>query len=105
MPVWRAVSVYLRGWTGALVFAAAQVSGDTARTVHAGNAAPPVPHGKVLRPAVHGFLRTAGRHAGQLARAANAEARARDAARTPAGAGANRSGARDRFAPAPAGVR
>src|SRR5215469_5973062 len=94
MPVGRALSVCLRGWAGALVFAAARVSGDTARTVHAGNAAPPVLHGKVLRAALHGFLRTASRHAGQLARAADAEASAGDAARSAAGTGANRSRAR-----------
>ena len=48
LPLGVALSVHLRGRTGALVFATARVSGDSAGGVHSGNAAPGVFYGEVL---------------------------------------------------------
>ena len=88
LPVGLAVFVYLRGWLGALVLAAARVSGDSAGGLYAGDAAPGVLDGKVLRAEVHGFLRATGGHTGQLARPAEPQAYADGAASggTPVGA-------------------
>src|SRR4029077_15244918 len=80
----------MRRRAGALVLAAAGVSGDSAGGLHAGDAAPGIFHGEVLRGAVHGFVRAAGGHPGQLARAAEFEADADDSAGTATPIGANR---------------
>src|SRR6202011_915251 len=71
LPLRLALSLYLRGWPGALVFAAAWLSGYSADAVHAGNAPPRIFHGQILRTALHRFLRAAGGDSGQLARSAN----------------------------------
>ena len=79
VPFGFAVFVYLRGWAGALVFAAARVSGNSAGAIYAGDAAPGILDEEVLRAAVHGFVRAAGGDSGQLARSAEFEADADEA--------------------------
>jgi hypothetical protein len=96
VPVGFAVFVHLRRRSGALVLATARVSRNPAGTVHAGNAAPGIFHGQVLRTEVHGVLRAAGGNSRQLARSTNAETKANGAGSRSADAraGANRRVAR-----------
>src|SRR5579864_1020704 len=91
MPVGLALSVHLRRWVSSLVLATTWVSGDPAGAIHAGDEASGVLYGKVLRASMYGFVCATSGHARQLARAANAEADAHDAACGSAGTGANRS--------------
>ena len=79
LPLRLALSLYLRGRPGALVLAAARLSGHSAGKVHGRRSAPRVLHEETLRAALHGFLRAADGHARQLARAADAEAGRRSA--------------------------
>ena len=74
LPLRLALSLHLRGRAGALVLAAARLSGHSAGKIHGRGSAPRIFHEKTLRAALHGFLRAADRRGGQLARAANAEA-------------------------------
>ena len=60
LPLGFAVFVYLRGWIGALVLAAARVSGDSVGAVYAGDEASGVFDGEILRAAMHGVLCAAG---------------------------------------------
>src|ERR1035441_10197698 len=69
MPVRRPVPVRLRGWPGALLFAATRLSGDSAGGLY-GRAYPPgVHHRKKLRTALHHRLPTLRLPYGVLARA------------------------------------
>jgi hypothetical protein len=68
----RALSVYLRGRAGALLLAAARLSGHTARKVHSRGHSPGVCDGEVLRSPLHGGLRPLHVLHGFLALAADA---------------------------------
>src|SRR5258707_6651121 len=94
MPRRIALFVYLRRRTGALVFAAARLSGNTAGELHGGNAPPRISDAQGMCATVHGKLRAASRNPGQLALAANS------AAHGNGGRGKERSGA-DRSLPLP----
>src|SRR5262249_54035300 len=74
MPLRLALFVRLRRWPGALVLAAAGLSGDSAARIYGRDAPTRVPDEKVLCAEVHGFVRAAGRDTGQLAGSAEPEA-------------------------------
>src|SRR5215470_15211095 len=94
LPFGLTLSLCLRGWIGALVLAAARLSGDTSRAIYTRDAAPRILYVEVLRAEVHRFVRAAGGNARQLARAANAETYADGTAYAATGVGANWAGAR-----------
>src|SRR5439155_7030967 len=95
VPFRLAVSVYLRGWSGALVLATARISGDSVVAIHAGNAAPGVFHEEVSLAAMHRFVRATDRNAGELPASTKPEPYADDATGNPARrAGADRTRAR-----------
>jgi MoaA/NifB/PqqE/SkfB family radical SAM enzyme len=64
MPVGIEIFIYLRARLGALVFATARLSRNSAGAIYAGDAAPRIFHGEILRAAMHRFLRAAGGHSG-----------------------------------------
>ena len=55
-----ALFVYLRGRAGALLLAAARLSGSSARAIHGCRYPPRIPHREVLRAALHGVVRASG---------------------------------------------
>ena len=71
LPRRQPLPLRLRGRPGALLLAAARLSGHPAREIFPRHPRARVPHAEVLRAALHGLLRPAGRHARQLARPAN----------------------------------
>ena len=71
VPRRRALSVRLRGRPGALLLAAARLSGQAARAIHGGRHSPRVSHREELRAALHGGLRALHLVHGFLARSAN----------------------------------
>src|SRR6266481_7603467 len=93
LPLRLALSLYLRGRPGALVLAAAGISGHSADAVHTRNAPPRIFHGEILRGALHRFLRAASGNSGQLAGSANPQAEGHGAASGARAIGANRLGA------------
>jgi hypothetical protein len=68
------LSLHLRGWVGALLLAAAWLSGHFFGKIHACRHSPRVLYRKVLRPALHGIVRASGIGRGRVARAATAYA-------------------------------
>src|SRR5208283_761205 len=63
--------VYLRGRIGALLLAAARVSGSSSGAVHGGGHSAGIPDRKELCPALYGFVRTPGFLYRSLARPAD----------------------------------
>src|SRR6516164_288140 len=56
MPGRRSLPLYMRGWAGALLLAAARISGDSAGTVHGGGYSAGVFDRKRLRAALYGVM-------------------------------------------------
>src|SRR5215469_6821361 len=63
----RPLLIYMRGWAGALLFAAARVSGGSVRAVCGGGYSAGVPDGERLRAALHGVVCASGLIYGFLA--------------------------------------
>src|SRR5215469_17225552 len=63
----RPLLIYMRGWAGALLFAAARVSGGSVRAVYGGGYSAGVPDGERLRAALHGVVCASGLIYGFLA--------------------------------------
>ena len=68
LPRRRALPICMRGRPGALLLAAAWVSGQAARRLHAGRYPPRIPHRQELRAPLHGSLRAPDLDHGFLAR-------------------------------------
>jgi uncharacterized Fe-S cluster-containing radical SAM superfamily enzyme len=90
LPFGSSVFVHLRGRAGALVLAAARLSGDSASAVYGSDAPSRILHGEKLRADVYRLVRAAGGDYRQLARPANAKAKAHGASFAAAGASPNR---------------
>src|SRR5215472_14169597 len=67
MPRRRPLLIHMRGWAGALLFAAARVSGESVRAVYGGGYSAGVPDGERLRAALHGVMCASGLIYGFLA--------------------------------------
>src|SRR5208282_3563844 len=76
------LSLYLRGWAGALLLAAARVPCHSTGEVHASRYTPRVPYGKTVRSALHGIVCAPGIGPGRMACTATASARVRACERT-----------------------
>ena len=71
LPGRLALSVHVRGRAGALLFAAARISGQAAGRIHGGGHPARVPDGEIVRAALHGGVRAPDFVHGFLARAAD----------------------------------
>src|ERR1700681_1918229 len=71
MPRWLAISLHLRGWSGALLLAAARLPGHSACGIHRRAAPPRIPYEEGLRAALHDLLRPPDLSRRFLARPAN----------------------------------